>query len=402
MYELFELGRYADAEKEIRRNLAVTPDDGRGHAMLAWCMLQLDRPAEALESAERAVGLAPDMAVGHSVRARAYLELDRTKDALGPAREALRLEPSHAAHHGLLAAIHLRTRDFEQAVAFAESGLDLDAEDATCQNIRAIALSKLDRPEQAAETIDTSLALDPEDPMGHASKGWVLVQRGGYKEAQASFREALRLDPQNEWAREGLAQTIKAGNLLYRLMFRWQLWMSTLKNEYSWAVLLGLYFGQRLLRALANSYPALAPFVTPLLILYFLFALLTWFGSPVANLLLRLHPLGKYLLDREQLQASKWFGGLLAAALAAGGAAWALDSGNAFIAALVLLVLGLLTAAVLESSRLRRSRVMRIFLGAMAVTGLLLSLTGSETLGGLFLLGLFAFGWVANATALRH
>lgn len=402
MYELFELGRYADAEKEIRRNLAVTPDDGHGHAMLAWCLLQLDRPAEALESAQRSVGLAPDMAVGHSVLARAYLGLDRAKDALAPAREALRLEPSHAAHHGLLAAIHLQTREFAEAVAFAESGLDLDAEDVTCQNIRAIALAKLDRPEEAAETIDTSLALDPEDPMGHASKGWVLVQRGDYKEAQASFREALRLDPQNEWAREGLAQTIKASNFVYRMLFRWQLWMSTLKNEHSWAVLLGLYFGQRALRWLAESVPALAPLVTPLLFLYLLFALLTWFGSPVANLLLRLHPLGKYLLDREQLQATNWFGGMVGAAVVAAVASWMLNSGTALIAALVLLVLGLLSAVVLESARFRRSRVMQIFLGGMALTGVLLTLTGSEAIGGLFLLGLFAFGWVANAVALRN
>lgn len=404
MWELFELGRYAEAEKELRRSIAGNPDDGQAHAMLAVCLNELERHEEALESAKKAVSLAPESDFTHSTLARTYISLDRNKEAFAPAREALRLDPNEASNYGLMASLYYEDKDFEKALEMADIGLEIDAESASCQNLRGLALAKLGRADEAAENMDSALALDPESSLGHTSKGWVLVQQGDYKGAEASFREALRLDAENEWARDGMAETLKARNIFYRGLLRWQLWMSTLRKNHAWAVLIGLYVAQRLLRALAKAYPEAAPFVLPFLIVYFLFALWTWFGDPIANLLLRFHKLGRFLLTKNQVQASNWFAGMgLFGVLFLVTGAVAGDAGLA-ATGLILIMLGLLSAIVLSAERLRRSPVMRVFLGGMVVAGLLAVLLPMEQgaiAGGAFMIGVFAFSWIANAISLR-
>ncbi len=63
-----------------------------------------------------------------------------------------------------------------------------------------------------------------------------------------------------------------------------------------------------------------------MLIAYVVFVLLTWLGSALFNLLLRLSRFGRLALSRQQIVASNWIGGFLLLALGALGF-W-LASGN--------------------------------------------------------------------------
>ncbi len=54
--------RYAEAERELREELAENPHAGRAHAFLGHCLAQQKRMREAVEAGEEGVRLAPQLA----------------------------------------------------------------------------------------------------------------------------------------------------------------------------------------------------------------------------------------------------------------------------------------------------------------------------------------------------
>ncbi len=111
-----------------------------------------------------------------------------------------------------------------------------------------------------------------------------------------------------EWAQVGIVEALKARFLIYRVMLGFFLWMGRQSSVAQWAVILGFVFGQKLLAGLKEAVPALAPFITPILILGFAFLLMTWIASPLFNLTLRFNRFGRLALSREQKTQSNWIG----------------------------------------------------------------------------------------------
>lgn len=312
---LHEQGRHELAEKELRQHLAREPQDGFAHALLAVSLLERDRRDDAERAAREAIGIAPDMAFTHYALARVLADRNRHDEALAIIAEAIRLEPSDADYHGVKASFLFQCERWADALASAETGLQFDPEHVTCNNLRAMALVKLGRKAEAGTTIDTTLARDPDDAFSHANKGWTLLEQGQRKKAMEHFHESLRLDPTNEWTRAGLVEAIKAGNPVYAVMLKYFLWMQKLSSGARWGIILGGYFGSRLLAGLSSANPALAPWVMPIRVLYITFAVLTWLAHPVFNLMLFLHPYGRHALNDEQRAQASWVGLLLALAL---------------------------------------------------------------------------------------
>ena len=149
----------------------------------------------------------------------------------------------------------------------------------------------------------------------HANQGWTLLHQGQPKKALEHFRESLRLDPENEWARQGIVEALKARNFIYAIMLRYFLFMSKFRRQGQWAIVLGAYFGAQVLGGIGRSNPGLRPWILPLQILYVVFALMSWIASPLFNLMLRVNRFGRLALSREQTVASNWLGLCLLLAL---------------------------------------------------------------------------------------
>ncbi|MDR3635794.1 MAG: tetratricopeptide repeat protein [Isosphaeraceae bacterium] len=306
---LFHQNRFDLAGREFRQDLAQDPDNAMGHAFLALCLSQADENAEALHEAAEAVRLDPGQAFGHYVRGVILRDLHQLPDAEAAAREAIRLDPDDPNHFALLSSIALQRRNWTESLATAEQGLALDPEHGLCTNLRAMSLVNLGRKDEAAQTLGSALANDPEDPFTHANQGWAYLHQGDHAKALEHFREALRLDPNNEWARVGVIEALKAHHLLYRLMLRFTLWMSRKSTTAQWGIMLAFVFGRRFLDGLARQNPALKPYIEPVLLLTFGFLLLTWVASPLFNLLLRLNKFGRLALSAEQRLESSVIGG---------------------------------------------------------------------------------------------
>ena len=317
--QLLNLSRYADAERLLRESLLAEPHDGGAHALLARALLEQDKLAEGTQEAETAVGLAPDAPFAHFVVAQAWQRRNYRDKAEAAIDEAIRLDPHDADYHAFRSALKFEASRWEDALKSAEQALAIDPEHIAANNFRAMALVKLGRRGEAGLTIDAALARDPDDAFSHANKGWALLEGREPKKALDHFREALRLDPTMEYARVGIIEALKARNPIYGLFLRYMLAMAKLPPKWQVGVIIGLWFVNRLLRGMAKANPALAPFVTPILIVYLLFALLTWLAQPLFNLLLRLHPLGKHALSPEEKLETNLIGGCIGAALLLGG-----------------------------------------------------------------------------------
>ncbi len=302
------------AETSLRRALGEEPDLAPAHSLLGLCLASQKKFAEAESSAGQAIALAPDHPFAHYAMASVLEDRNKLPDAEAAIRQAIALDPADADYHAVLAQILLRREDKNGALAAAEAALRLDPEHVGANNLRAIALTQLGRKEEAGHTIEKTLAQNPDDAVSHANRAWNLLHQGRPKEALPHFREALRIDPNNEWARAGCVEAMKAGNRFYALMLRYFLWTGRLSSHARLALILGLWFGHRILRNIAKTNPALAPFILPITILYVGFVLSTWLADPLFNLLLRLSPYGRHLLADDQRRQATAVGLSLATA----------------------------------------------------------------------------------------
>lgn len=399
---LYEQSRYELAEKELRQELTVTPGNPVAHAMLGLCLAKQKKYKEATQEAQMAVHLGPDLAYAHYALGRVLDEQDRFKEAEVVVQEAIRLDPTDPASFALLSSLYLQQRRWADGLAAAEEGLKLDPQHVNCANLRAMALVKLGRRQEAGATVAAALTRDPENAVTHANQGWTLLERGEHRQALEHFREALHLDPELEWAREGIVEALKARHFIYRLILGYFFWMSRWNRRTRWALILGLYFAVRILRGVVRISPALAPFIWPVLILYFIFVYLSWTADTLFNLLLRLDPFGRLALSEEQVIASNWVGACLLAALA-GLVGWLLtNNGTAMAAAIGSAVMVIPVSGTFKSKAGRGRKTLALYTVILAVVGLIglgLSLVSSSAAvipAGIFFFGLILFSFVAN------
>lgn len=412
---LYQQGRYAAAEAEFRTAAGADPDAPEPHAMLALALLALERWDDASAEAKATIGLAPDWSYAHYVNGKVLFERHRLPEALAAVEEAIALDPTDADAHVLLSAIHFDESRFADALRSAESALEHDPEHAGGNNLRAMALMKLGRRAEAGATIDATLARDPGNAVTHANQGWTLLESGDRDRALEHFREALRLDPENEWAREGILAALKSKRWLYALMLKYFFLMSRLPPKTQGWVIFGGWMGNRALSVLSDQQPALAPFVLPLQVLYVAFVFLTWTADPLSNLLLRLDPFGRLVLTDDQVRASGWVGGLLAAALGAVVAALVTGADDLFWLAMVCAFMLIPVAAVFKCPPGPVRRKMTIYAGVMGAMGLAssaLAFSSADVGSSLsdlrtsaflaFFVMLFGSGWFANWLIMRR
>lgn len=297
---LLQQQRYELAEEQLRLALSEGTETAKAHALLALCLLQRDKFDEATAEAQQSIHDAPDESLGFYALASVQWKRNRLSDAQASIMEAIRLEPWDAHYFNVLAGIEANRYRWQEALAAAEQGLACDPDHVGCNNLRAMALVNLGRKGEAGQSIDATLAKNPEDAVTHANQGWTLLHQQQPREAMKHFREALRLEPNLEWARLGIVEAMKARFFLYRWLLGFFLWLSRFSPKVQLALMLGLVFGRGLLANLLQAVPVLEPIAVPLSIAYLLFVWMTWTASSLFNLVLRLDPFGRLVLNASE------------------------------------------------------------------------------------------------------
>ncbi len=395
---LLEHNRPAEAEKELRGQLAQAPHDVHALMLLSHALTAQDKDADAVEVAKQAVAAAPDLDSAHYHLAKALLGKRDLAAARRSADQAIALDPQDANNHGLLALILHHANAHEAALHAAEQGLAIDPEHLGCLNVRSAELTHLKRHDEADSTIDKALELDPENPYTHSNTGWTALRRGDHARAMEHFREALRREPGLETARAGMIEALKARYWIYRQWLKYVFWVSNLKEGTQRVFIIGAWVLSRVLREVARTVPALEILVWPLLILYMLFAMSTWVIEPLTNLLLRFNRFGRYVLNRDEKLTSALTGISLLIALASGAALIVTDDERWLAPGLFGLLMMIPFASMLRTGRRRQTRVVAaIVLGVIGSMGVAIALGSGNPFNPpmvVFLAGAVLYQWI--------
>lgn len=400
---LYRQARYEQAAQELHGVLAETPNDARSHALLGMCLMRQDKLKEAQAEADQAVGLAPDSPFTHYTRSVVLQHRRRYAEAEQAIREALQLDSANADNYSQLSVVLYQQKKWQAVLDASLEGLKFEPDHAGCNNLRTMALTELGDAQAAIATADSALARDPDDEYAHASKGWALLHERKPNEALEHFREALRLNPNFSYAQQGIIEALKARNIVYRWMLAYFLWMGRLDDSAKWLVILGGYFGMKILRNIGESNPQLQPWFLPIQIAYLVFVALTWFAVPFFNLLLRFNRFGRLALPREQRIASNWFAACCLTALVGLGLGLWTDHITAYLLAGFGMGMALPLTMIYSMDEGWPRQGMTLLATAMAVVGVatlgasFMDLSIGPNLGMLFAFGFIASPWIANA-----
>jgi tetratricopeptide (TPR) repeat protein len=361
------------AEEELRRALISDPENPLIHSTLAVALLGQEKRDAALEEARGAILRGPDIGYCHYVHAVVLKSMGQGKEAQEAIEIAIGIEPGDVAYWGVLAGIHADKQRWAQALEAADQGMKIDPENEQCVNLRAIALVHLNRRDEAGTTIDTALGNNPHSAVTHANMGWTLLHKGDPKTAMTHFKEALRIDPNQEWARAGIVEALKARNFIYRMFLGYTLWMSRLDPRVRWAVVVGMVVLMQFTRAFPTSGP-MYWVALGLILAYFVFVLTVWTAEPLFDLILRFDRYGRLVLSNEQRRDSNWIAlGMVLIVGMLGVALWH----HRYMDGLVYVMLAIPLGVTLSTPDDRR----RI-------------LPGLVTAGLFVVAGLFCYGWI--------
>jgi tetratricopeptide (TPR) repeat protein len=366
---LLNVKRTEQALEEFSKALTFDSKGLDALAMVSLCQLNLKRLDEAIGNIHLLISTHPTFSFGFYLLAFYHNLKEKYRDAEEAIREAIRIDPYRADYFGLYANIFHYEKKWNRSLELANEGLAIDPEDTDCLNARATALNKLNRSDEMIQTVDKLLELNPNDPYSHANVGWSKLEQNDHEGARTHFKEALRLQPNLHSAREGLLHSIKAKNPIYRLFLQNLLWLGNLQQYAMYAVLIGVVLFQNYLANQNNIFATIGFY------LLIAFVLSSWIMQPLSNLMLRLDPMGKWLLSEKEKFCSSFVGiGLLGTFLCIVLALLMSDQNEKYLTLMMAAVTFILTVVwsrFLEEDEEDRSNKHKIAIAYFTVTGLL-------------------------------
>ena len=195
--------QYIQALGYIERSLRLAPDDSQAENNRATALGALGRHAEALVSLDRALALSPHDAQLHYNRGNVLRKLLRDADALESYDAALRIDPGlrqALQNKGIVqtrlgrAAEALDTYDRLLALYRAAPA---DATLAEARANRAWALDRLNRRTEALAACDEAIAGDPAHALAHFNAAPICLSVGDYERGWREFEWRWQ-DPANK------------------------------------------------------------------------------------------------------------------------------------------------------------------------------------------------------------
>lgn len=200
---MMNLGRFQEAERRLRQNLTVVPDEKRralAHSSLGQLLLELQRYDEALECFHTSLQYWPDRGSSHRDLAEACLRKGGHADAVKWARLAVQedrdqLETSNSPALEDVANINLAEDLSTLAWAVAADSGDS---------------AQVDRLVNEAESLSFTAASPKAQVQCHAGRAYLAL--GDSVRSEHHFSEAARIDPNGLWGRAGQAMSATGVN----------------------------------------------------------------------------------------------------------------------------------------------------------------------------------------------
>ncbi len=196
--EMFERGRWSEAEHELRQALDIDPEQGDWHFNLGLTLERVARDAEALASYEQAARLLPEAVDPQLAAGSACLRLLRFKDAIAWFDRVIAIESSVEPAWAMLidANASLGNHDSaETAFYMAQDAL----EEPSANVLVAMSGSLISRGlnDRAVWCAREAMKIDADVPGGRLRLAGGLVASGQLHQASKILLQELREDPGN-------------------------------------------------------------------------------------------------------------------------------------------------------------------------------------------------------------
>ena len=304
--QLYSINRYEEALNSFKEALVEDVYDMETKFHMGLCYLQLNQLDHLKNISETIISENPDASEGFYLLAIYYHTEENFKEAIHHINNAIAINPYNSSFYGYKSISLLSLKKFDEALKSANEGLAINPKDVICLNARTKSLTKLKRNEEAYSTLENTLSDNPEDYFTHANAGWTNLELGNYEKANIHFKEALQKDPNDDYARSGALEAIKAKNFIYRYFLKYAFWMQNKNTQSQWIFIIGFYLAYRLL-VKASSEFGLNFLIPVFVILYLTFVLGTWIITPVSNSILLFSSYSKYLLDKQDKRSALSF-----------------------------------------------------------------------------------------------
>ncbi len=204
---LYLVGDLEGAAAEIKRAVAIKPDDYLAHTLLAKVLDQALDDSTADIEFKRAIQLRPTESYAHEYYADSLFRRGEVSEAINQYRQATQLRATASAFSGLSDAL-LSSRDVTGAVKAARQAVSAEPSSARahCSLTRALLLAG--EYQCAQRTAREATLLDPASADAHLAMGRALYAGKNIAGACDEFRQAVKIDPLNAQARNDLGYAL--------------------------------------------------------------------------------------------------------------------------------------------------------------------------------------------------
>ncbi|MBC8201549.1 MAG: tetratricopeptide repeat protein [Planctomycetes bacterium] len=220
--DMFERGRWGEAEKELRKALEIDPDQGDWHFNLGITLERTGRDAEALSSFEQASRLLENAVDPKLAAGAACARLERFEDAIGWLDKVLSIDTSVEPAWAMLVDAHASNNDHDAAeTAFYMAQDALPNPSANVLIAMSGSLLARSEDQRAIWCAQEAIKIDSEVQGGRLCLAGGLVAIGQSQRASQILLQELREDPGNVQAlllhADVLADTGRANEALIKL-----------------------------------------------------------------------------------------------------------------------------------------------------------------------------------------
>jgi tetratricopeptide (TPR) repeat protein len=256
LYNLINAQQWDRALEEIGNQLAEDPEDVELHTMRGLVLRKLGRFDESEKQLKKVIALAPDDDDGFVELSKTYLDMNRAGLADEMVRQALRLNPENEVSWILLGQLSLHYSDTQMALRCADQIKRLNPESTAAMEIRTRALAetegkqKIPADEQIRE-YQSILEVEPENERALVLLGEVhLNELKDYEKAEEYFRSALRIDPSDKSYQKLLIATLRKKDPILKLLwlphrpFHWILQFYSWCWKEKWPLIIQFFVGK--------------------------------------------------------------------------------------------------------------------------------------------------------------
>lgn len=202
------LGRFSDAVTNLKKAVAINPENENFHFILGKTYLQQKRYAEAINEFKETVHRNPIHWEGTYYLGVAYQKEGCANEAIEVFKRASHIQPDNASVYRSLGEVYMASGDFSEALDALKEAVALDPESSiSYYQMGIIYYRQLEYFKEAREVFEQAIRLNPKMVEAHFQLGMVFLKMERYKDAVRSFKEVIRLAEDHKQAHYQLGFT---------------------------------------------------------------------------------------------------------------------------------------------------------------------------------------------------